>query len=357
VGENCLARFSPICISASSFHWHISIFNQQGIQFTSVYYPEKAMGLFASNRNYGYGKQMHYAVKNALTDHYGGGHYGTMYTHLGRWTALKKWLQDHKIKDLTLITKELFEQFAEYLSDQIANDYYSAKYSTNILSSANVILFAIRGNNEIFVSPSKYCGILSAVRTTAPDGLDPACFSSAINDMIAHGYHRGAVICQLARYAGMRVREATLGHIYEWIKQAESNGEINIQRGTKGGRNAPRWILVTPDLINTLKTATIVTPNGSRNMLKSSESFIDFYHKELQGAIRILKRHGIKNIRELRAAWACEWYQRYTGHPAPAITGKRLAEKHLDTVARACISHGLGHGRISVSRSYVGSAK
>ena len=61
----------------------------------------------------------------------------------------------------------------------------------------------------------------------------------------------------------------------------------------------------------------------------------------------------------MRAAYACRRYQQLTGYPAPVITenGKRTAPKDTDTQARLIISKEMGHHRIDVIASYIGSSR
>jgi hypothetical protein len=39
------------------------------------------------SRNFGYGRQLSYAGRQALNDMFGGGHYGTVKAHSDRWQA------------------------------------------------------------------------------------------------------------------------------------------------------------------------------------------------------------------------------------------------------------------------------
>ena len=43
------------------------------------------MGKVGGERNFGFGKQMAWAGRNALADRYGDGHYGTQAAHGDRW--------------------------------------------------------------------------------------------------------------------------------------------------------------------------------------------------------------------------------------------------------------------------------
>ena len=45
-----------------------------------------------NSKNYGYGNQLEYATKNALNEHYGGGHFKTVAAHIDRSRLFYDWL-------------------------------------------------------------------------------------------------------------------------------------------------------------------------------------------------------------------------------------------------------------------------
>ena len=47
-------------------------------------------------RNFGYGRQLSYAGRQALKDMFGGGHYGTVKAHCDRWQAFVKWCRSEQ---------------------------------------------------------------------------------------------------------------------------------------------------------------------------------------------------------------------------------------------------------------------
>jgi hypothetical protein len=59
----------------------------------------------------------------------------------------------------------------------------------------------------------------------------------------------------------------------------------------------------------------------------------------------------------MRAAYACERYQQLTGVAAPIIAGERMVDKEDDKSARQVLAHELGHGRVDVISSYIGSSR
>lgn len=175
------------------------------------------------------------------------------------------------------------------------------------------------------------------------------------------GYTRASAIVGLARASGMRLREAILADLPRLQREASSEGKINIQDGTKGGRRgafAPRWIPATNAVKTAIDYAIAVSPRSSRNLLSPNEKYKDFLRREVNGARKKLHWRGIKGFHELRAAYACSRYEQLTGHPAPVILKHmRLSanDRIIDKKSRKIISLELGHDRIEITNSYLGS--
>lgn len=98
-----------------------------------------------------------------------------------------------------------------------------------------------------------------------------------------------------------------------------------------------------------------MSPASSLNLIAPHESYLIFLKKIICPARDLLHAHGLKGLHELRAAYACERYEKITQHRAP-INGGQCCEldKHLDREARRQISYELGHGRIEVVAAYIG---
>ncbi|MEG0635040.1 MAG: integrase, partial [Pseudomonas sp.] len=135
-------------------------------------------------------------------------------------------------------------------------------------------------------------------------------------------------------------------------------GRINIQDGTKGGRSgasAPRWIAVDDHIRDALEFARQVSPGGSRNLIAPTESYRGILQDVARTARGTLHAHNLKGFHELRAAFACERYERITYHHAPINGGQCCQlDRHLNHQARRQISYELGHGRIDVVAAYIG---
>ena len=64
------------------------------------------MGKVGGERNFGYGKKMDWAGKNALADRYGDGHYATRAAHVERWGQFVSYAKTEGIKDARAVTRE-----------------------------------------------------------------------------------------------------------------------------------------------------------------------------------------------------------------------------------------------------------
>lgn len=314
------------------------------------------MGKYASTRNFGYGKSMAYAGKQALAGRFGGGHFNSVAAHASRFGQFAAFAKSAGVRDASDINQSTAESYGQQLAEKVASDEMSVAYAQNLLSSVNVTLSALRGDNAIQVSPATLVGERCHVRTTAPGGTDRSEAQYAANAMREAGLNRAAAITELAREFGLREREATLGNLGRWNKEASQRGAINVTKGTKGGRGneIERWVPVTPQGLETLGKALAASPAGSANLLAPGETYISFVRGELNAGRDHLKDAGIDKYHDLRATYACDRYQQLTGHAAPALTGGMNADRASDLEARETLTWELGHGRVDVVAAYIG---
>jgi hypothetical protein len=317
------------------------------------------MGKYASSRNFGYGKSMSYAGSQAVADRFGGGHFNSVAAHSSRFGQFTDYLKDEGIRDTKDVEQSTVEAYGQQLADKVEAGEMSVSYAQNLLSSVNVTLSALRGDETIKVSPASLVGERSHVRMEAPGGLDRTTVQTAIASMREAGLGRAAAVAGLAREFGVREREATLGNLERWSKEAKQQGAINITDGTKGGRGheVDRWVAVTPAGMDALNRALDASPDGSKNLLAAGETYISFVRGELNSGRVHLKEAGIAKYHDLRAAYACERYQQLTGQEAPCVAGELLASRDVDLQARETLTAELGHGRVDVVAAYVGGRK
>jgi hypothetical protein len=156
----------------------------------------------------------------------------------------------------------------------------------------------------------------------------------------------------------MRLREAILADLPRLSREANGQGSINIQDGTKGGRagaSAPRWIAVDENVRSALGVAQQATPAGGRNLIAPNESYLNVLREIIRPTRDILHPHNLKGFHELRAAYACERHEQITQHSAPINGGQCCpVDWRLDREARRQISYEQGYGRSDVIGAYIG---
>lgn len=325
------------------------------------------MGRYASSRNFGYGKQMAHAGQQALHDYYGQGHHGTVATHTNRWAQFADWAREQGVRDLAKIdSRELATSYAEHVRAQVEDGNIAVSTAQNRISTLNTVFAALRGDRHVQISPREYTGPRNNVRTEAPSALNTSRVQNAASALQAAGLNRAAAALELARAFGVRREEAVKADLDRWVREAarydlaSQNYRVNVIDGTKGGRTADRWVIVGDVQRQALANALAIRPEGSHNLIAHHERYVDVAISrscELNQARDILKQHGLPGYHDARAAYACQRYEQITGYPAPAVAGERLAPKELDRQARTTISAELGHGRIDVLVSYVGSSR
>lgn len=320
------------------------------------------MGKFASERNFGYGKHMAWAGKQALKDYYGGGKYGTVETHCTHWRHFCAWAYSiYDVRDAREVEQQLVEGYAMSLGEMVDEELLAVSYAQNLLSGMNVTLEALRRDRKVRIaSPSEWVGQRSVVRVDVPTGFDWQTIQVLVARLQELGLLRAAVVVRLARYFGVRLREAVLADIAQWQKQARHKGAIDVRNGTKGGRGkaVERWIAVSDVGMRALEEAARVRDllGCETNLLRPDESFDNLVNdREINLARRYLHDCGVKGYHDLRAAWACERYQQITGIPAPVFHFDGPIDLKKDRAAREILAPELGHDRIAVVAEYVGA--
>ncbi|MGE6511078.1 integrase domain-containing protein [Vreelandella aquamarina] len=319
------------------------------------------MGRYASSRNFGYGKQIKNAGKTALRDFYGQGHYGTVASHSQRWSQFAAWAKDEGVRDLAKIdSRELATAYAEHIQTLVEEKKLAVSTAKNHISTVNRTFLALRGDQHVNILPRDYVKNRSNIRTIAPAALDENRVQHTLSALREEGLNRGAAVLELARAFGVRREEAVKADLNRWSREANRHGSVNVIDGTKGGRDAPRWIPIGDMQRQALQNALAARPTGSANLIASHESYAQFAISrggEIYKARAVLKEYNLPSYHDSRAAYACQRYEQITGSPAPVVTGERIASKQKDREARAIISAELGHGRLDVLNSYIGSSR
>ncbi|HNP65487.1 MAG TPA: integrase domain-containing protein [Woeseiaceae bacterium] len=310
------------------------------------------------HRNFGYGKQMAWAGKQALKDRYGNGHYGTVTGHAERWRRFVVWCRDkHDIRDARMIDKEVVQDYGKTLKEKV-DVGMSPAYAQNLLSSVNVVLQAMRGDRQIRVAPVRFVGQRSRIRTEPPTGLSRRTVRQCADLLRQNGHERIAALVEVARALGLRLREASLLNARAALGQVKKHGAVNITAGTKGGRGhrVDRWVPVSAAAIGCLVRAANAQGRG-RNLIPANLTWKQWnsYVHHVWASVR--DDCGLKKIHDLRAAYACERYKLLTGSAAPVIAGRLCADRSTDRAARQTIAQELGHARTEVVSAYIGGAR
>lgn len=235
-------------------------------------------------RNFGYGRQLSYAGRQALEDMFAGGHFATVKAHSDRWQAFVRWCRSEDgpgYNDARRIDRQTLQDYATYLRQQIQQGNIRIATAQNRLSSVNRTLAALRGDQEVrVISPSQALGQQrSNVRSKAPDGPNRKQVQRVLQVLVEQQCERVAAIVLLARATGMRLREAILADLPRLHHESKHLGRINIQDGTKGGRSgasAPRWVTTTEQVNVAIQLARATSPFGSHNLLARDETYAAF---------------------------------------------------------------------------------
>ena len=215
------------------------------------------MGKIGGRRNFGYGKQMEWAGKNALAARYGDGHYATGAVLVERWGQFAAYAKAAGIRDARNVTNGLIASYGEQLAGQVRSGDMAVAYAQNLLSTVNVVLESMRCDRALRVSPAALVGDRTNVRDTAPTGLDRRDVDSAAEALRERGETRVAAVAELARELGLRFREASMLDARKALGQATSLGRVNVTQGTKGGRGreVDCWVPVTDSARQSLQRA------------------------------------------------------------------------------------------------------
>jgi len=316
------------------------------------------MSKVGGQRNFGYGKQMAWAGKQALRDRCGNGRYGTVNGHAERWRRFASWcLEERDIRDARWIDTDVVEDYARSLRDEVAAGM-SPTYAQNLLSSVNVVMQAMRNDGQIRVAPVAFVGRRSRLRIEPPAGLDQKTVRQCADGLRQNGSERVAATIEVARALGLRLKEASLLNARVALGQARKHGAVNITAGTKGGRGhrVDRWVPVSGRAVGCLVRAAEAQGRG-RNLIPHDLTWKQWKSHVHHVWAAVRDDHGLKKIHDLRAAYACERYRQLTGSAAPVIAGRLHAHRSEDRAARQTIAQELGHARIDVVSAYIGGTR
>lgn len=318
-------------------------------------------GDMGKQRNYGYGRRLDYAGRAALKQHYAGGHYGSVAAHGGRWDRFSAYARERGVSTMESLNPDLVR---DYIARR-AQDGIAVAERQNIVSTVNVVMRQATHGTWRTLSPREVVDARrDNVRHVAPVTAGAAgrnAHDEAVAVMRADGREarvRAAALLDLCRYSGARLREGLLMNLSRVDKEARMFGRIDVQDGVKGGRNAPRWVPVSPELRRALDGALSARPVGSDNLLAPNETRIQAVNGWVKTGRRAYQKlTGGRGYHESRAAMLCDVYRGRTGADAPVVAGSRQVAHEADRAAREEVAQVAGHGRTDVAAAYVGSSR
>lgn len=219
----------------------------------------------------------------------------------------------------------------------------------------------LRDDNKISISPSELIGSRNNIRTEAPKSLDPDKVSHFIKIADKHA----VAVLEAARNLGVRAKEAVMLDYHNALKEAKKYpgiiSPIKISEGTKGGRGhcptIQRFVPVTKKGLEIIEKNALLQGNR-KNIIPNGKNWKQMNNELRKHSTRdYFHQAGLKDYHDARSAYACDRYKEITHKDAPCISGHRQASKYLDRKARHIIANELGHSRIDICTSYIGSSR
>ena len=297
-------------------------------------------------------------VELALQRHFRGGHAGSSKSIRSRYKKFIRFSYEQGVIAPGQITKKLVMAFCEELNEYVNEGTLSYVYAKNVISALNIVhLHTLK--KHIHINPRDVLdGHHTQVRTTLPYGLDINKVSQLAARLSEKGFERHGIIILMCRLLGMRFREATMQNYIRLEREAKKFSYVNIIEGTKGGRGrtVDRWVPVDIISMQVIQLAAQLQGHHKfliheANCAQSAMSRVRYRYNQVRGYFDCVRIH------DLRACFACDMYQILTNHKAPIINGRRTASKQNDKIARQKITQMLGHNRIGVVASYIGSSR
>lgn len=308
-------------------------------------------------KNFGYGKSMSYACKQALTEYYNGGHFGTSAKYAKSFKILIKYLKSKNISDINNIKKDDFIDFANYIKSEKEKKRFCVKSAQNIISGCNCVLRIIRGDNYFFLSPKKYAGPRTDQLKCLPKWLEKDKQKAAYDYLMKKDNNLDYLLIRFIDLTGCRLEEACKQNYKARLCEAKKTGYIDITEGTKGGhgKHYERFILATSEIIMVL-IGLVKHQKSHHSVIPKKMSFIKFYKNFSSRWYRVAKKYDLKGFNDFRKTRAIIMYESITGFKAP-IYGDIPAPKSIDYRARSVIAKRFGHQRNDVTSSYLGGKR
>lgn len=310
-------------------------------------------------RNHGLGNR---DIARALSNAYKVSGNGMNSNHITK-TAFKvfsNYCKAENVKDLRKLTHEHVKAYAEHLLEKHENGDLSVSTIHNYLSPINRALEVAKLSNSHTVHAVRDAGFPSRSGISQYDKSISAELHQSVKNDVSE---RLAVQIELQRELGLRFKESCLIDAKATLSHAMKNGKIKIEDGTKGGRER-EFSITSAQQITVLEKAAEIQKTD-RSLVPASMSWNDYRNE----CYRATNKHNHKFHGE-RHHFANERYSVLVGAQSPVRAGVTHCEhieylalqldiskseaREIDQRARMQVSVELGHGRISITNSYLG---
>jgi hypothetical protein len=272
--------------------------------------------------------------------------------------------QEYGLKNLARLQPEQMENFANDLLEKVDNSEISQSHATNIISSLNSI-FNHYYRDDLKISAKEH-GLNRGEHFKNIDKSIAYEVHEKFSDFLAEKFKSEGDIryealklqIELQRELGLRFKESAL-----FSEQAlRRNGEINIDKGTKGGQlRTLQSNEKQKELIREIKDFR-KNHNFSKSLIPDSMNFKQWQNFAYHTVKTFNETYNQKyNFHGERHFYAQLRYKQLTGHEPPVKSNERIPVKEekasmADYEARMRISEELGHHRLDITNHYLGKS-
>lgn len=312
------------------------------------------------SRNFGLGsRDMEFAGALALKKEMQS--FSSIATMAERWGQFAKWAKAIGINRLEHIQRADVILYGEDLADRVERGEMKAATAQNYISAINRVMRIARDDKEVWVSPTKHCGIPERSGIAKESKALPEAEHNAA--LLTVSIRLGALLC-LQRMLGQRFEESAKFDVHAALKEALQSGTLLIKDGTKGGceREVPIW---SECQIAVLQRAGEIQ-GGDRSMIPANQRYAEFQREAYKEATAAkihfhAERHHYAQIRyQMLACCLCP-VQAGVAHGQAhfdymaKVLGVPVAEaRKIDREARLVVAQELGHHRVEITNAYLG---
>jgi integrase len=210
------------------------------------------------------------------------------------------------------------------------------------------------GHQGMVLSPAKYVDDPALVERSYAAVNDKSWSAHEVNpdtkiaEVSTFDSYVGCQLLMALKY-NMRIKEAIMCVPHA----AEIDGQLEIKRGTKGGRQ--RFVPIdTPEKRAALEAAKVLVGSKSAHLGRPGKSL----KQNIQRFRYVMRKFGITKAdlgvtaHGLRHEYANDRYQQFAGVASPVRGGPPI-EREVDRTARLRLAEELGHSRENITNAYL----